>query len=93
MLLKYQLPGTNDMEELVSLENNEDLDNFKVSHFVKQDSLRRAIQAGQLQTHPETSKHQDFSRDFWVIVCSAGFCAAVCAGDTTEPTWSTVEAC
>ena len=31
MLLKYQLPGTNDMEELVSLENNEDLDNFKVS--------------------------------------------------------------
>lgn len=48
MLLKYQLPGTNDMEELVSLENNEDLDNFKVSLFVKRDKLRRATQAWQI---------------------------------------------
>ena len=43
MLLKYQLPGTNDMEELVSLENNEDLDNFKVSLLIKRDSLSDAI--------------------------------------------------
>ncbi|KAK9804337.1 hypothetical protein WJX72_008076 [[Myrmecia] bisecta] len=32
MLLKYQLPGANDMEELVSLSNNEDLENFKEEH-------------------------------------------------------------
>ena len=46
MLLKYQLPGTNDMEELVSLENNEDLDNFKVSLLIKQDNLREAMKLG-----------------------------------------------
>ena len=59
MLLKYQLPGTNDMEELVSLENNEDLDNFKVSLLVKWDSSRKAIQAWQIQALLGTSENQD----------------------------------